>query len=148
MWQALQTMRIESKVYFKSTDGRMYLLPQFSHLQSLYHTIPFGVVMRLRRSCSRHDWFDKHLKEFKHFCQRGRYNNNIINKGFNRAKNITHSDALLPKSSTNDNLRNLVLVMDYHPNFRDTSKLISDHLSILYESSRMKKVFSKDKTRI
>ena len=44
---------IESKVYFKPTDGHMYLLPQSSHHQSLYHKIPFGVALRLRRICSR-----------------------------------------------------------------------------------------------
>ena len=82
------------------------------------------------------------------FFQSRRYNNNIINKAFNRAKTITRSDALLPKSNTNDSLQDLVLVRDYHPNFRDISKLITDHLSILYESPRMKKVFSNDKTRI
>ena len=38
--------------------------------------------------------------------------------------------------------------MDYHPNFRDIPKLIRDHLSILYESPHMKKVFSNDKTHI
>ena len=54
----------------------------------------------------------------------------------------------LPKPSTIDSLQNLVLVIDYHPNFRDIPELIRDHLSILYESPRMKKVFSDDKTRI
>ena len=87
-------------------------------------------------------------KNLKIFFQRRRYNNNIINKGFNRARNITRSDALLPKSSTNDSLLNLVLIMDYHPNFRDIPKLIRDHLSILYESPRIKNAFNNNKTRI
>ena len=95
-------------------------------------------MIGLRNSC----------KNLNIFFQCRRYNNNIINKGFKRAKNIARSDALLPKPSTIDSLQNLVLVMDYHPNFRDIPKLIRDHLSILYESPRMKKVFSNDKTRI
>ena len=120
----------------------------FFHHQSLYRNIPFGVALRLRRICSRDDWLEEQLQEFKHLFQRRQYNNNIINKGFKRAKNIARSDALLPKPSTIDSLQNLVLVMDYHLNFRDIPKLIRDHLSILYESPRMKKVFSNDKTRI
>ena len=126
----------------------MYLLPPSSHHQFLYRNIPFGVALRLRRICSRDDWLEEQLLEFKHFFQHRRYNNNIINKGFKRAKNIARSDALLPKPSTIDSLQNLMLVMDYHPNFRDIPKLIRDHLSILYESPLMKKVFSKDTTRI
>ena len=108
----------------------MYLLPQSSHHESLYRNIPFGVALRLRRTCSRDDWLEEQLQEFKHFFQCRRYNNNIINKGFKRVKNIARSDALLPKPSTIDSLQNLVLVMDYHPNFRDIPKLIRDHLSI------------------
>ena len=74
--------RIESKVYFKPTDGHMYLLPQSSHHQSLYRNIPFSVALRLRRICSRDDWLEEQLQEFKHVFQCRRYNNNIINKGF------------------------------------------------------------------
>ena len=59
--------RIESKVYFKPTVGHMYLLPQSSHHQSLYGNIPFGVALWLRRICSRDDWLDEQLQEFKHF---------------------------------------------------------------------------------
>ena len=49
--------RKESNVYFKPTDGHIYLLPQSSHYQSLYRNIPYGVVLRIRRICSRDDWF-------------------------------------------------------------------------------------------
>ena len=59
--------RIKSKVYFKPTDGHMCLLTLSSHHQSLYRNIPFGVALRLRRICSRDDWLDQQLQEFKHF---------------------------------------------------------------------------------
>ena len=140
--------RIESKVYFKPTDGHMYLLPQCSHYQSMYRNFPYGVALRLRRICSQDDWFYEQLQDFKQYFRCRRYSNKIINNGFNRAINITCSDALLPKSRAPDNFKNLVLVMDYHPNFRDVPKLIKDHLQILYESPRIKKVFSNSKTCI
>ena len=114
----------------------------------MYRNIPYGVALRLRRICSRDDWFYEQLQDFKQYFRRRRYSNKIINNGFNRAINITRSDALLPKSRTPDNFKNLVLVMDYHPNFRDVPKLIKDHLQILYESPHMKKVFSSSKTCI
>ena len=120
--------RIEFKVYFKPTDGHMYLLPQSSHYQSLYRNIPYSVALRLRRICSRDDWFHEQLQEFKQFFKRRRYTNKIINNGFDRTINTTRSDALLPKSRATDDLTNLVLVKDYHPNFRDIPKLIKDHL--------------------
>ena len=92
--------------------------------------------------------FMNSYRNLNNLFQCRRYYNNIINKGFNRAKNIKRSDALLPKPSTNDSLQNLVLVKDYHPNLRDIPKLIRDHSYILYESPPMEKVFSNDKTLI
>ena len=56
--------RIESIVYFKPTEGHMYLLPQSSRHPSLYRNIPFGVALRLRRICSRDDWFEEQLNEY------------------------------------------------------------------------------------
>ena len=121
------------------TDGHVYLLPQSSHYQSMYRNIPYGVALQLRRICSRDDWFYEQLEDFKQYFRRRRYSNKIINKGFNRAVNITRSDALLPKSRPPDNFKNLLLVIDYHSNFRDVPQLIKDHLQILYGSPRMKK---------
>ena len=54
--------RIESKVHFNLTDGHMYLLPQSSHFQSMYRYIPYGVVLQLRRICSRDHWFYEQLQ--------------------------------------------------------------------------------------
>ena len=38
--------------------------------------------------------------------------------------------------------------MDYHPNLKDLPKLIKSHLPTLYESPRMRKLFSNDKVQI
>ena len=38
--------------------------------------------------------------------------------------------------------------MDYRPNYKDLPKLIKDHLPTLYESPRIRKVFSDDKVQI
>ena len=72
----------------------------------------------------------------------------VIRKSFDQAKNTSRSDALLSKSITNDTRRNLVLIMDYHPDLKDLPKLINNHLPTLYESPRMRKVSSDDKVQI
>ena len=126
----------------------MYLLPQSSHYQYMYCNIPYSVALQLRRICNWDDWFYEQLQDFKQYFRCRSYSSKIINNGFNRAINITRCDALLHKSRAPDNFINLVLVIDYHPNFRDVNKLIKDHLKILYESPRVKKVFSSSKTSI
>ena len=90
----------------------------------------------------------KQLEEYHKFFKRRKYKNKVIRKGFDQAKNTSRSDALLSKSITNDTKRNLILIMDYHPKLRDLPKLIKNHLPTLYESPRMRKVFSGDKVQI
>ena len=41
-----------------------------------------------------------------------------------------------------------IYTFDYHPNFNGLPLLIRDHLKILFESPRMRKVFSQDNTCI
>ena len=60
------------------TDDHMYLLPQSSHHPSLYRNIPFGVALRLRRICSRDDWFEEQLGEYHHFFKRRKYKNSVL----------------------------------------------------------------------
>ena len=126
----------------------MYLLPQSSHHPSLYGNIPFGVALCLRRICSHDDWFDEQPEEYHQSFKCRKYKNSVIRKDFDQAKNTSCSDALLSKSITNDTRGNLVLIMDYHPNLKDLSKLIKNHLPTLYESPCMRKVFSDDKVQI
>ena len=141
--------RIESKVYFKPTEGHIYSLPKSSHHQSLYRNIPFGVALRLRRTCSRDDWLEEQLQEFKHFFNVDDIITTSLIKVLSELKTLHALMHFYP------NLAQLIvcriwcwLWTTYHPNFRDIPKLIRDYLSILYESPRMKKVFSDDKTRI
>ena len=126
----------------------MYLLSQSSYHPSLYRNFPFGVDLRLRRICSRDDWFEEQLEEYHQFFKRRKYKNSAIRKGFDQARNTSRSNALLSKSRTNDTKRNLVLIMDYHPYLTDLPKLIKNHLPTVYESPRMRKVFSDDKVQI
>ena len=88
------------------------------------------------------------LEECHQFFKGRKYKNSVIRKGFDQAKNTSHLDALLLKSRTNDTKRNLVLLMDYHPNLKDLPKLIENHLPTLYGSPRMRNVFSDEKVQI
>ena len=88
------------------------------------------------------------LKNTISFSSAGSYKYSVIRKGFDKARNTSRSYALLSKSRTNDTKRNLVLVMDYHPDLKDLPKLIKNHLPTVHQSPRMRKVFSDDKVQI
>ena len=126
--------RIESKVYSKPTDGHMYLLPQSSHYTSMHLHISFGVAHRIRRICSREDWFEEQLLEYKQYFKLRNKKSCVIHKGFDKARSIPRC--------------NFALILNYLPNFNGLPSLIRDHLKILFESPCMRKVFRQDKTCI
>ena len=136
---------IESEVYSKPTDGHMSLLPQSSHYRFMYLHIPFGVEIRIRRICSQEDWFEEQLLEYKQYFKRRNYENCVIQKEFDKVKNMSRSQTLKPKTASDQNVPNFSLILDYHPNFSGLPLLIRDHLKILFESPYMRKVFSQDK---
>ena len=139
---------IESKVYSKPTDGYMFLLPQSSHYRSLHLHIPFGIALRISRICSQEDWFDEQLFKYKQYFKCRNYKNCVIQKGFDKARNITRSQALKMKTASDQSEGNFAPILDYHSNFNGLPLLIRDHFKILFESPHMRKVFSQDNTCI
>ena len=123
-------------------------LPQSSHYRSMCLHIPFGIAIRIRRICSREDLFEEQLLEYKQHFKHRNYKNCVVQKGFDKAGNIPKSQALRPKTAADQTVRNFALILDYHPNFNGLPLLLRDHLKILFESPRMRKVFSQDKTCI
>ena len=79
----------------------------------MYLHIPFGVLLRIRRICSREDWFEEQLLEYKQYFKRRSYKNCVIQKGFNKARNIHRSQALEPKTAFDKTVRNFALILDY-----------------------------------
>ena len=110
--------------------------------------IPFGVALRIRRICSREDWFEEQLLEYKQYFKRRNYKHCVIHKGFDKTRNIPRSQPLKPKTASDQIVPNFALILDYHPNFNGLPLLIRDNLKSLFESPRMRKVFSQDKTCI
>ena len=80
--------------------------------------------------------------------KRRNYKNCVIQKGFDKARNINRSQALKPKAASDQTVHNFALIWDYHLNFCSIPLLIRDHLKILFKSPYMREVFSQDKTCI
>ena len=120
----------------------------FTYYHSLHTIHLYGVALRLRRICSRDDWFEEQLNEYYQFFKCRKYKYSVIRKGFDQARNTLRSNALSRKSRANDTRRNLVLIIDYRPNLKDLPKLIENHLPTLYESPCMRKLFSNGKVQI
>ena len=69
--EILDTLLFIVNGLLQPTDGHVYLLPQSSHHLSLYRSISFGVVLRLRWMCSRDDWFEEQLEKYHQFSIAG-----------------------------------------------------------------------------
>ena len=90
----------------------MDLLPQSSHYRSMHLHIPFGVALRIRRICSREDWFEKRLLEYKQYFKRRNYKNCVKHKGFDKARNIPRPQALKPKTASDQTVHNFASILD------------------------------------
>ena len=64
----------------------------------------------------REDWFEEQLLEYKQYFKRRNYKNCVIHKGFDKARNIPRSQALKPKTASDQTVCNFVLILDYDPN--------------------------------
>ena len=106
----------------------------------MYLHIPFAVALRIKRICSREDWFEEQLLEYKQYFKRRYYKNCVIQKGFDKARNIPRSQALKPKTASDKTVGNFTLILDYHPNFSGLLLLIRDYLNPLARRKYLVKI--------
>ena len=84
----LENGKIETDLYCKPTDKHQYLLHSSSHP---YHTKKINLLqplLRLRRICSKDDFFDTRSTELERYLRKRGYKNNFVKSQISRAKSI------------------------------------------------------------
>ena len=99
IWKSLLT-----KVYHKKTDQKQYLHYKSTHPRNQKDAVPYGLLIRARRICSK----DKDFKEeatiiITALLKRG-YPDNILLTAFNRARSKTQEE-LLKSSKKSEDMR-------------------------------------------
>ena len=80
----LEDGKLEFDVYSKPIDSHLYLLPDSCHPKENTENIPYGVALRLWRTCSKEATFEKRSKEYKQYFVNRDYDHRKILKHFEK----------------------------------------------------------------
>ena len=131
---------IKTDLYTKPCAKIQYLLPTSGHPSHTFHSIPFSLMMRLRRICSTPELFEMRMGHLKnHLLSRG-YSLSILNKAADKIRQISRLDAL--KRVEQEKTRRKCFVTEYHPSLPPMGKILHKHWSVMVErDGRLKECF-------
>nr|XP_039263152.1 uncharacterized protein LOC120339139 [Styela clava] len=132
--------KLETEIYTKDTDSHQYLLPSSCHPKHITANIPKGLFIRIRRSCSNVEFFDKHAGIMKRYLMQRNYEETSIDKTIKLVKEMNRDYLLTPKS-TKQGQQLLPFITNYHPNQPHFRKIFSDYQYILDNNARLKEIF-------
>ena len=132
---------IQTDIYSKPTDNRMYLLRNSAHPAHCSKAIPFGVATRVKRNCSTPESFDKRSTEYQSFLINRGYNPNHVKQQFEKVRSIPREVLLAPTNKESKKI--FPLVLDYNPNLPSIGKIINSYKQLIYDSPSLSKIFPK-----
>ena len=130
---------IETEYYTKPTDKHQYLLVSSYHPQHTKHSIPFGLALRLRRSCSNPDNYKLRTNELIDYLANRGYDKTFLKTQIQRASDILRNDALTNKPKTQTETTPFVIT--YNPALPNLAHIIHKHSNMLYSSDRCRSAF-------
>ena len=74
----LENGKIQTDLYCRPTDKHQYLLHSSSHPYHTKKSIPYSLALRLRRICSKDDFFDARSTELARCLTKRGYKNNFV----------------------------------------------------------------------
>ena len=94
--------RLLTKVYHKKTDQKQYLHYKSSHPKNQKDAVPYGLLIRARRICTKDaDFKTEAISIVKSLMKRG-YPQDILREAFNKSWNKSQADLLIPNLKLKD----------------------------------------------
>ena len=113
------------KVYHKKTDQKQYLHYKSAHPKNQKDAIPYGLLIRARRICSKDTDFKKEATTIITSLLRRGYPDNILLTAFNRAWSKTQEELLKPsrEKRRQQNKTHYNIQSEKSPNEKDTAEI-------------------------
>ncbi|XP_039261676.2 uncharacterized protein LOC120337843 [Styela clava] len=134
--------KLETEIFSKETDSHQYLSPSSCHPKHVTKNIPKSLFIRIRRTCSTNELFDKHAKIMKTYLTKRNYKENLVEDAIQSAKKLDRKLLLIPKTETKKETL-LSFITNYHPTQPNLRKIFSDYQYILDNNDRLKEIFPK-----
>ena len=135
--------KIETDLYCKPTDKHLYLLHSSSHPYHTKKSIPYSLALRLRRICSKDDFFDTRSTELEHYLTKRGYKNNFVKSQTSRAKSIPRNKTLrenLPEIKKPDRVP---FITTYNPALPNIHRVLRQKQPILHSTERLHEILKK-----
>ena len=137
----LENGKIETDLYCKPTDKHQYLLHSSSHPCHTKKSIPYSLALRLRRICSKDEFFDTRSSELERYLTKRGYKNNFVKSQISRAKSIPRNDTLKENSPEIKKPDRVPFITTYNPALPNIHKVLRQKQPILHSTERLHDIF-------
>lgn len=130
--------KLETDIYYKTTDSKQYLLYTSCHPKHTRNNIPYSLARRIRTIVSDDKTLNARMEELFHSLIKRGYPAAVIKDAILKASNLDRASIL--SMNKKDNNEVVPYVSTYNPNNPEIFKDIRTSLPVLYRSETMKKV--------
>ena len=138
----LSNNQIHTDLHLKPTDKHQYLLKSSCHPSHTKKTIPFSLLLRIRRICSTDHFFDQRSKELVNYLMKRGYSRPSLQRAITRVRAIPRHETLKQQEHTNSTADRTPLVITFNPTLYKVSSVLKKHLNVLQSSPNCKGTFS------
>lgn len=125
--------RFRIRPYQKPTDTKMYLDPKSCHPEHTAKAIPYSQALRLARICSDRTDLQQELTLLKSYFTRRKYNPTQVQQAMDRAVHTLDLPTTTERREPT-NKKILPLVVTYHPNLPNFTRLIHETFAACAEA--------------
>ena len=125
---------LKTRVYHKPTDNKQYLLYTSCHPLQQKNSIPYSLLIRARRICTKESEFIQEAKSIIKTLRQRKYPEEILTKAVKRILEVKREELLIPKTKEEDNrIRYITTFNPLNPPMR---KIICQHVHMLGKMRR------------
>ena len=99
-----KNIKIETDIYYKPTDSKQFLLFNSCHPKHTKTSIPFSLARRIKNIVTNEATLQKRMDELRIVLINQKYPKNVIDKGIQKAMNVTREDLRVVREKKNENL--------------------------------------------
>ncbi|KAL9988930.1 hypothetical protein ACROYT_G003426 [Oculina patagonica] len=120
----LENGKIETDLHCKPTAKHQYLLYSSSHPYHTKKSIPYSLALRLRRICSKDEFFECRSKELQTYLTKRGYKNRFVKSQISRAKLIPREDTLKEHLHEIKEPSRVPFILTYNPALPNINKIL------------------------
>ena len=116
-----------TRVHHKPTDNKQYLCFHSAHPRKQKESVPYGLLIRSKRICSKQKYFDQEATNILQLRHR-KYSPHLLEEAYRKVNNMRQD--LLRPSIDKENTK-LKLITNYNPNNPDLRAIIKKYEGLL-----------------